>query len=79
MFIRMERADDHDLIDAVHRAAFAGSAGRNHVRFGFVPARTLGSPALDPSWGDHFQARALHRWSPTLAGGYRYAAPFDDL
>jgi putative acetyltransferase len=50
-----------------------------YVRFGFLPARTLGITAPDASWGDHFQARVLHRWFPSLAGPYRYAAPFDDL
>ncbi|HEX6237418.1 MAG TPA: N-acetyltransferase [Acidimicrobiales bacterium] len=48
-------------------------------RFGFVPATSLGVTPPDPSWGDHFQARPLDRWSPEIRGRFRYAAPFERL
>lgn len=50
-----------------------------YARFGFVPATTLGITPTDPAWGDHFQARPLAEWSPTVTGGFRYAAPFEAL
>lgn len=52
---------------------------RYYRRFGFVPARSLGVTPPDPSWGDHFQARPLDRWSPEVRGWFRYAAPFERL
>ncbi|HEX6418442.1 MAG TPA: hypothetical protein VFZ77_08090, partial [Acidimicrobiales bacterium] len=50
-----------------------------YPRFGFVPAVRLGVTAPDPAWGDHFQARPLAAYDPTIAGAFRYAAPFSDL
>jgi putative acetyltransferase len=51
-----------------------------YPRFGFVPARSLGIEPPDPSWGDtHFMARTLAAWSPSMAGTFRYAAPFEAL
>ncbi|MGW0160203.1 GNAT family N-acetyltransferase [Mycobacterium sp. NPDC003323] len=45
-------------------------------RFGFLPARSAGITAPDPTWGDHFQVRALSRYTGRT-GIFRYAAPFD--
>lgn len=50
-----------------------------YPRFGFVPAATIGIAAPDPEWGDHFQARRLHTWTPAVTGEFRYAAPFEAL
>ncbi|MFS3130822.1 GNAT family N-acetyltransferase [Nocardioides sp. Bht2] len=47
-------------------------------RFGFVPARTLGVEAPDPSYGEFFQALRLGP-GPHPQGTFRYAAPFDRL
>ncbi len=75
------------LVHAVLGAADALDVGvvvlLGHVdyypRFGFVPAASLGIDAPDPEWGEHFQARTLHAWTPGLRGGFRYAAPFEEL
>jgi putative acetyltransferase len=48
-------------------------------RFGFVAAALLGVASPDPSWGEHFQGRALASWHPALAGPFAYAAPFGRL
>jgi putative acetyltransferase len=50
-----------------------------YPRFGFVPATTLGITPTEPAWGEHFQARPLGGWSPSVTGVFRYAAPFDRL
>ncbi|MCY1144462.1 N-acetyltransferase [Actinoplanes sp. Pm04-4] len=47
-------------------------------RFGFVPARSMGILAPDPSWGDYFQVRPLTHYDGTT-GQFAYAAPFDRL
>jgi putative acetyltransferase len=44
-----------------------------HAVLGAAEAGT-GSP--DPSWGEHFQVRAL---GAPLSGSFRYATPFDAL
>lgn len=50
-----------------------------YARFGFVAASRVGVVAPEPSWAEHFQARALVAWTPDVAGTFRYARPFDDL
>ena len=50
-----------------------------YPRFGFVPAATLGIIAPDEAWGDHFQARTLSTYDPSLRGEFVYAGPFNDL
>lgn len=51
-----------------------------YPRFGFVPARSVGIEPPDLSWtDDHFMARPLAAWAPSMAGTFRYAAPFDAL
>jgi len=50
-----------------------------YPRCGFVPAAGVGITPTDPAWKDHFQARTLRSWSPTMAGEFRYAAPFYSL
>jgi putative acetyltransferase len=44
-----------------------------------VAASELGIEAPDPSWGAHFQARALTAYDPSLRGPFAYAAPFRGL
>ncbi|SFT76679.1 putative acetyltransferase [Geodermatophilus amargosae] len=46
-------------------------------RFGFVVSTELGVDPPDPTWGVHFQARALA--DPTPRGTFRYAVPFSRL
>jgi putative acetyltransferase len=46
-------------------------------RFGFVVSTELGVDPPDPTWGVHFQARALA--DPTPRGTFRYAEPFSRL
>lgn len=46
-------------------------------RFGFEPATDHGLLAPDASWGPYFQLRRLAAWTPSLAGAFRYAAPFE--
>ena len=48
-------------------------------RFGFVEASEIGVLAPDPTWGAHFQVRTLTQCPSSVAGAFRYAAPFDDL
>ncbi len=48
-------------------------------RFGFAPAAREGVLPPDPAWGDHFQVRWLSAHPGSLAGAFRYAAPFDEL
>jgi len=50
-----------------------------YPRFGFVPAVDVGITPTVAAWEASFQARVLHSWSPTMAGVFRYAAPFYDL
>nr|WP_233149792.1 N-acetyltransferase [Kineosporia sp. A_224] len=62
---------DEPLVGLVGEPAY-------YQRFGFVPARTTGITAPDPSWGDYFQVRCLTRYAGQT-GRFRYAAPFDTL
>jgi putative acetyltransferase len=48
-------------------------------RFGFRPAGALDIEAPDPTWGDYFQARALHAWTPGPRRAFEYAEPFKNL
>jgi len=48
-----------------------------YARFGFVAAAELAVAPPDPAWGRYFQVLALTGRPP--AGGFRYAAPFDEL
>ena len=48
-----------------------------YARFGFVAASDLAVAAPVPAWGRHFQVLAIAGRPP--AGGFRYAAPFDEL
>lgn len=48
-------------------------------RFGFVAAAGAGITAPDPLWGRHFQAHLLRSAAGSVAGAYRYSAPFDRL
>lgn len=50
-----------------------------YPRFGFVKAQAVNIESPDLSWGDHFQARPLSRWTPEVRGKFRYAAPFERL
>jgi len=50
-----------------------------YPRFGFEPAAKLGIIASDETWGDHFQARTLSTYDPSLRGEFVYAGPFNDL
>ena len=52
---------------------------RYYCRFGFRPAAELGVDPPVAEWAPHFQARTLASYQPGLRGGFRYAAPFDDL
>ena len=65
-------AREEPLIALLGDPAFYG-------RFGFVSASRLGIDAPDPAWGDHFMARALAAYEPTLIGPFRYAPPFEAL
>jgi putative acetyltransferase len=50
-----------------------------YSRFGFEPAAIRGLVPPDPTWEPAFQVLRLTAWSPTLAGRFRYAAPFERL
>lgn len=50
-----------------------------YPRFGFGPAAELGITPQVPEWGEHFQARPLTAYIPTLRGEFGYAAPFQEL
>lgn len=50
-----------------------------YPRFGFEPAAKFGIVPADESWGDHFQARPLSTYDPSLRGEFVYAGPFNDL
>ena len=52
---------------------------RFYSRFGFVEASRMGIVAPDPAWGAHFQVRMLTDCPSSIAGTFRYAAPFEDL
>ncbi|SCG36884.1 GNAT family N-acetyltransferase [Micromonospora coxensis] len=50
-----------------------------YPRFGFRPAVDLGVTPPGP-WGpQHFMARPLAAWRPTIRGEFAYAAPFRSL
>ena len=77
----------HALMHAVIGAADAAGEPliallgdhRFYGRFGFVPASRMGVIAPDPAWGAHFQVRTLTGCPSSIAGTFRYAAPFDEL
>lgn len=48
-------------------------------RFGFQPASTLGIVAPGATWGECFQARALHAWTPGPERSFDYAEPLQQL
>jgi putative acetyltransferase len=48
-------------------------------RFGFVESSRIGVLAPYPEWGAHFQVRTLTDCPSSIAGTFRYAAPFEDL
>ena len=50
-----------------------------YPRFGFEPATKFGITPPVPEWADHFQARPLSTYDPTIRGPFAYAAPFNDL
>jgi putative acetyltransferase len=50
-----------------------------YPRFGFVPAADLGITPPVVEWGEHFQARPLTAYTPSLRGEFAYAAPFREL
>jgi putative acetyltransferase len=50
-----------------------------YPRFGFEPASTFGITPPAPEWGEHFQARPLSTYDPSIRGSFAYAAPFNDL
>jgi putative acetyltransferase len=50
-----------------------------YPRFGFEPATTFGITPPVPEWGDHFQARPLSTYDPSIQGPFAYAPPFNDL
>lgn len=50
-----------------------------YPRFGFHPAAELGITPPVAAWGDHFQARPLSAYPPTLRGEFGYASPFHEL
>jgi putative acetyltransferase len=50
-----------------------------YPRFGFAPAQAQGILPPDPAWGDHFQARPLTAYTPSLRGRFAYATPFSEL
>jgi len=63
---------DEPLIALLGDPAFYG-------RFGFVTSTDVGIGAPDQRWRAHFQVRTLAAHDPSIAGTFRYAAPFDDL
>ncbi|MEU4688188.1 N-acetyltransferase [Actinoplanes sp. NPDC023714] len=50
---------------------------RYYARFGFRFAGEFGITAPVAEWAPYFQARPLTSCSPSLRGGFTYAAPFD--
>jgi len=48
-------------------------------RFGFVASTEMGIVAPDPAWGPYFQVLPLTAWTPSIAGRFRYAEPFDGV
>lgn len=50
-----------------------------YPQFGFEPAAKFGIIPTDGAWGDHFQARTLSTYDPSLRGEFVYAGPFNDL
>jgi putative acetyltransferase len=64
------QARDETLIGLLGEPAYYG-------RFGFVAAAELGVAPPDPAWGPYFQVLPLTGRAP--AGGFRYAAPFDEI
>ena len=64
------QARDETLVGLLGEPAYYG-------RFGFVAAAELGVAAPDPAWGPYFQVLLLTGRAPP--GGFRYAAPFDQI
>ncbi|MFC4858017.1 GNAT family N-acetyltransferase [Actinophytocola glycyrrhizae] len=50
-----------------------------YPRFGFEPATGYGITPPVPEWGEHFQARPLSTYAPSVRGPFAYAAPFNEL
>ena len=74
----------HAALDAADALGYPAVVLLGHAdyypRFGFVSARSIGVEPSDPSWGDaNFMARPLQAWQPSMAGTFRYAAPFEAL
>jgi putative acetyltransferase len=51
-------------------------APQYYRRFGFQPAAALGVVSPEPRWGDAFQARLLHAYTPSVAGLFAYGPAF---
>ena len=71
----------HAIIGATDAAgepliALLGDPGY-YSRFGFVPSTDLGVSPPDMAWGPHFQLLPLTAWNDSIAGTFRYSAPFD--
>jgi len=64
------QARDETLVGLLGEPAYYG-------RFGFVAAAELGVAPPDPAWGPYFQVLPLTGRAP--AGGFQYAAPFDQI
>ena len=47
-----------------------------YPRFGFRPAIEFGITAIDPGWGPHLQARALHAYRGGTSGVFRFPPAF---
>lgn len=50
-----------------------------YSRFGFAPSTAFAIVPPSPEWGDFFQVLPLTAWVDSIAGTFRYAAPFDRL
>ena len=48
-----------------------------YSRFGFVRSAELAVVAPQPEWYDFFQVLPLSGWTESVAGTFRYPAPFD--
>lgn len=50
-----------------------------YSRFGFVTSADVGIEPPEPAWGVHFQVLRLTAWTPSIAGEFRYATPFEHI
>ncbi|MEJ2858202.1 MULTISPECIES: GNAT family N-acetyltransferase [unclassified Saccharothrix] len=50
-----------------------------YSRFGFRVAEEVGIGAPQAEWGQYFQVRTLHSYTPELRGTFHYAEPFNRL